>query len=210
MGIFASPYRSIKLLSRAQAAVLALLRGDRLVTTRVPLDPLSRRAFPRLARNCVDSGLVFAEAGSSIASEDECLILAALAWTQKRRIGLKIDAGLVRALRVCTESQAMSGKSLPLTRPMRELLEARDWVDRAEPLARQPTPRSPVTKPRSESLRARAMAYAAGRPVISTAEFGRIGITRQYLSVICADGQLERIAYGRYRLPGGKREAGHR
>jgi len=42
---------------------------------------------------------------------------------------------------------------------------------------------------------------------VTTAEFQAIGVHRCYLTPMCEEGLLRRVAYGRYRLAAGERDA---
>jgi hypothetical protein len=54
--------------------------------------------------------------------------------------------------------------------------------------------------PRPPTVRERALALALERGIVRTRDLTAIGVPRCYLAKMCAEGLLEKVGYGRYRL----------
>lgn len=83
------------------------------------------------------------------------------------------------------------------------------WVDDIEaPELQEVTPEKSTsadlkiarTRVSQISLRERAAELAASRLTVRTKEFEAIGVPRQYMTMMCEEGILERVGFGLYRL----------
>ncbi len=181
----AEPYRSARTLTRSQTLALALLRGQPAMGA--PAAGACRDLLRKLAGGWTAPGFALGRPGSSFISADEYLLLSALAWSQKRKLALASERGLARMLLACGDALASARIQLPLSPPMLKILHAQGWIEReGEPDAAQPLIRSFRSErngstahrpnPSPNSVRARAIAFASGKPFVTTAEFFMIGV----------------------------------
>lgn len=61
-------------------------------------------------------------------------------------------------------------------------------------------PKTVTKKVAQISLRDRAAELAASRLTVRTKDFEAIGVPRQYMTMMCEEGILERVGFGTYRL----------
>lgn len=203
--------RACRLLARSQRETLALMRGAMVSGVSAPA-PASvsaeERPFADLAHACRAARIALGPPPCRYVTHDEALILAALAALQRPALGACLAEVPLRApLAACAADLAARGAVLPLAATAWATLVAQGWASARKPgrapnvAERQRVAASrPPAPPKSGSLRHRAVTFAAGRSTITTAEFDAVGISRQTLSLICAEGLLERIGLGRYRL----------
>lgn len=188
-------------LSRSQREMLALLRDPRSI--RPGASPMRgvAEASESLRACCREHRLIPAEA-PPIAAAGECLVLAALASLQRpRREVLKVDPCLLEALTATAAAVAAIGIRLPLSPALLALLEQHGW---AAPVANLMPPENrpirSIAPLRKGTLRERAAWIVGLRGIVTTAEFGRMGISRQYLSMMCLQGLFRRTGFGKYEM----------
>ncbi|WP_168708663.1 type IV toxin-antitoxin system AbiEi family antitoxin domain-containing protein [Sphingobium sp. PAMC28499] len=179
-----------------------------------------RRAFTALANEAALQRLVVFGPSSLFLSEDELTILSRLSQFQRpsksghwniinplqekmQECALLIEVSIGRLParpllpdeydrrgRGCFEVQLISEEALP---PKPAALKAL---------------RSAETRLAHTSHKARALAAVRQEGVVRTSDFGAMGISRQYIGVLCKSGDLERVSHGLYRLPTSSNEGG--
>lgn len=136
--------------------------------------------------------------GAPYVSDAELDLVAGLASAQRMIVAKDpVTAGVHR----CASSLFIAGYRLPF----RAMLRGRPNLQaRSEPPPRLPgksrASGTARTTPRQASLRTTAILMARGRDSLSAKDFIQIGISRQYLSRLCAYGDFVRIGPARYRI----------
>lgn len=129
------------------------------------------------------------------AAAEELQLLAWLAAAQREAVP---DKSIPPSALACGAALHAAGHHLPY----RALLRVPPDAGARRP--RSPTPhvrpRKPEERARSGSLRTRAIMLARRERELSVQDFLRIGISRQYLSRLCAYGDLVRVGFARYRI----------
>ncbi len=199
-----------RILSRRSAPerqVIAYLRGD------AACGPMSGTtdagaALSRLAELARQRDVVLFAPGSPFVSDGEVGLISRLATAQRSDIPMAagIDTREYDSLLHCALLLRDAGLWLPLHGPGRGLRQRPSGA--AAALERALEPQAP------SDVRARALSLARSRYVASTSEFAAAGVSRQYVSLLCKDGFLQRVRYGWYRaVPAeerGARAARHR
>jgi hypothetical protein len=210
MALKKTSVRPCRVLSRSQRETLALIRAgrdaERADSHRLSVD-LIPGSFVRLARACTVHEIPMNGERSPYVTSGECILLAALAVLQRPLLAALLDGSpLRRELAACSSVLAADGVRLSLTTMGWALLVEHGWVNERMPVkaARVADRRRAALGAQLPSpeggLRHKAVSLATGRDTITTAEFRKIGISRQMLSIICADGLFERVRFGEYRL----------
>ena len=202
--------RACRLLTRQQRETLELIRSAslRACVSTAGLPGPDERPFVKLARTCGHGRIALSLPYCGYVTSGELLVLAALAALQRPALGVYLAEAPVREpFAACAADLAARGVLLPLPAMAWTLLVEQGWASgRMRGRTPSVTDRrraamvEPPRSPKCGSLRHRAVAFAVGRSTVTTAEFGDIGISRQTLSLICAEGFLERTGLGRYRL----------
>ncbi len=122
------PHRPVETLTRSQALALGLLRGE--AAAGAPAAGACRDLLRKLAGGWTARGFALGPPGSGLICADDYLLLAALAWSQKREKALTNERGLARMLLGCGDALASARIRLPLSPPMLKILRARGWIER--------------------------------------------------------------------------------
>jgi hypothetical protein len=178
-----------RVLSRRSASerhVVAFLRGDLASGPVAGLSDASE-AFARVADIVRQRHIVVYTPASPFVSDGEIWLLTRLATAQRvdGRMAGDINETEYQSLLFCAVLLRDAGLWLPLHVPARD--------------ARSTQPGSLYGDRESGIVKARALSLARSRQVASTGEFAAIGVSRQYVSLLCKDGFLQRVRYGWYR-----------
>jgi len=203
--------RACRLLTRSQRETLDLIRNASIkeagASAATPPEA-GQGSFAHLAGACRAGRIVLNVPPCRYVTSGETLVLAALAALQRPALGAHLsEAPFREPLAACAVDLTSRGILLPLPAMAWTLLVEQGWAS-GRKRGRTPSVTDrrraalvePPQSPKCGSLRHRAVAFAVGRSTVTTAEFGDIGISRQTLSLICAEGLLERTGLGRYRL----------
>ncbi len=163
--------------------------------------------FSKLAALMRANGAVIFTAASPFISESEVTILGLLAAAQRadQEALSYIGVGERDALRRCAIALSDLGISLPFRAMCRSLSITDKDPYKGESTSTKPCPSSPHGLGRngaslsSARVRARALDYLHTCAVASTGELEAMGFSRQYLSLLCKGGYLQRVRQGWYR-----------
>lgn len=134
-------------------------------------------------------------------SQDEILLLTSLAAMQRRgclTVSSDLCPDLIETLRQCATALAEAGARLPFRgfAPHAMIERQQGPLESGGLDART---QNSVLRVRDRSVAANALEMVRERELVSTREFERAGISRQYLSLLCKKGYLTRARHGWYR-----------
>lgn len=197
--------RDIVRLLRGRALLTILRRRDSLIVPNAA-DALEE-SIHLLGRCMIEHGLAIYSPGSPCLSDGEAFALDWLALHQRPAISSPTanPGSLHDALRASARALREAGIRLPpCTVAEWPFVQADQGIRRrsnpsrraGEGISRQIGP-----QPTGASLKAQAIALVHSREIIPAADFYAIGISRQYLSLLCKLGYIGRAGFGRYRAP---------
>lgn len=189
------------------AAIRALHRGEP-----VRLGSDARRCLHVLVQLAGQFGYAIRASGTLLASDDELRLLGWLALFQRRRPDrlAGVDPRLEEALANAASAVGALGAQWAL--PYQAVLRA-GFLNQAV-AAKRPAgsgaqlSRAANSAPhrhsagRSSPLRDKAVAHVRSAGRVPTADLYRIGLSHQYLSLLCRKGVLIRVRDGYYEAPG--------
>lgn len=165
-----------------------------------------RQIFGEIAAQAAAHGLDIFSPASLFVSEDEMAFISRLSQLQRpsQSAFWTINGPFMAQLQKCAPLlEARLGRLAPRT-ALAEALHGRaecfDVADQSEANIADGQRRLSAQGCRRLLLRSRALEAARREPVVRTAQFGALGISRQLLGALCKSGYLERVSHGHYRL----------
>lgn len=135
-------------------------------------------------------GLDIRQPGNRYLSRDEVRLMGYLASQQRRRPANVPNLPVPVAVAASQAAAALSSSSIQL-----------DYRNVARALEIPPPPIEPLlARDETRPLKQQAIELARANGVLSVVMLREVGITRQYLSALKAQGVLELVSPGRYRL----------
>lgn len=214
MSVLTQPERRlVKDLRIAARADDRLDETDRRAFAALPDD--LRSALAGLAHEAQAAQLSLFAPGSSFLGDDELAILGGLALLQRpaKSAPWRLTNAFQLALKRCADQLAREDRRLPLRQAFTPAQIDHDCFQ-LEKFAQACAHRTAKerqsavnlqwdgrTEPTPGTRKAQAIALVRAREVVPVTEFLAAGISRQYLSLLCKWGYLEKAGHGRYRFP---------
>jgi hypothetical protein len=176
----------------------------------------TRAAFVQLAAETRANDLVVFAPHSAFVSEDELAILSRLILLQRPTQSGQWRAAnpFQKALKRCAAALEEEGRRLLPRVGLCDAYADRGGCFRIEltahdaPSSIHPPPRRGSQyvwngrhEPRPGTLKARALSIVREHRIARTSQFNAVGISNQYLSLLCKRGYVEKAGHGFYRLP---------
>lgn len=163
-----------------------------------PLPGIESTGFRMLARHAEQAGLNIMPPDSHFVSEDEAALVSLLTPHQRQESPAAATPGIAETANAAREAMRRRERSRQSTRGRPRTTIRGD----ARPGTGAAIDAVIAAEGLPHDLRARVIELARWQAVVSTTEFGRIGVSRQYLHALRKTGVIESAGYGRYRLPG--------
>jgi hypothetical protein len=218
------PLKPMSVLTQAERRLVKDLRIAALADDR--LDGADRRAFAALpdglrgalaglAYEAQAAHLSLFAPGSSFLGDDELAILGGLALLQRptKSAPWRLTNAFQLALKLCADQLVREDRRLPLRQAFTPAQIDHDCFQ-LEKFAQACAHRTAKerqsavnlqwdgrTEPTPGTRKALAVALVRTREAVRVTEFLAIGISRQYLSLLCKWGYLEKAGHGLYRFP---------
>jgi hypothetical protein len=189
--MMASRLRSVARLHAAERLAISLIRSASGTGDAIP------ESFLRLAKSASGSGRVILPMEARRLSDDEKILIGWITMFQRGR-GSEIvreDAELAASLRECAQWLTAMGLHLPFYCTVRiPAFTGKLTIGHADS-------RFEGTTLSHASLKAMAADFARNRGVVSARDLKGIGVSRQYVSLLCKQGVLRRIGFAIYGPP---------
>ncbi|MCI4654030.1 type IV toxin-antitoxin system AbiEi family antitoxin domain-containing protein [Sphingomonas aquatilis] len=208
--------RSLRSLSVAEAALIRMLRtGADAASGSVRIaasEPIATGSITQVTAHLNEAGCRLAEPATPFLTGDEQLTLASIALLQRQASqAIRFqNAARRKVLAQLAHQLDDAGVRLPLNQAVVAVLRTQGWLNpdaTVGPTAVSERRRKAEARPIKYVTRGTAkwkiVEYLRHHERASAARLEALGITRQYISLLCADGIIDRVAFGYYAL--GKR-----
>ncbi|KGB55006.1 hypothetical protein FG91_01635 [Sphingopyxis sp. LC81] len=158
------------------------------------------RAVKPMADRLAETRLSIWHPGAMFVSQDEISLLALLAALQRCgsfTVSCDLSPDLIETLRQYATALAEAGARLPFRGFAHAMIERQKGP--LESTGLDACTQNSVLRVRDRSVAANALEMVRERELVSTREFERSGISRQYLSLLFKKGHLTRARHGWYR-----------
>lgn len=211
--------RSLRSLSATEQAIVRLLRAEAgTLKSAVQIGTVCSipvNCITDLANHLRTSKCCLAALSAPFITSDEQLALASVALLQRQSSkAVKFaDAARRGALVRLADALDREGVRLPLSQAALPILQDQGWIDAQTTVGpsgvserRRKAEARPIAYVPHGTTKWKVVEYLREHPRASSSDLKALGTTRQYISLLCADGIIDRVGFGYYTL--GKRVRG--